>query len=679
MKYFLSCCIVGLVFFNLSFAQRDLLDSKVRDLLTQEFSGSLAKEHVIQLTRHNRIQGSRQFRTAAQYVLSQLRSFGVNEKDAYIESFTSDGKTAYQTWQSPSGWDIESAELRMVEPFEESIVRYPEIGMSVITYSNTGDITAELVDVGGGTNDKDYDGKDVKGRMVLATGYGGQVHRKAVLKYGARAVVSFLDSDKGREHRDLVQYTGMWPKSNELDRVTFGFNISNRQGTKLKELLKSGQKVVLHGKVKGAGLEPYFMDVVVAHIRGSEKPDEELVFTAHLDHPKESANDNASGSSAQLDIVRSLKKLIEEKKLPRPKRSLRFIWIPEFYGTMAYIDKHPELMGPALGGKVLASINMDMVGAHLEMIHSVLLITRTPHSVPSVLNDVVDNMITMVDNMEIREPRASKTVFNWRFIPYMGASDHMMLLDRKIPAMMLFHYDYVGHTSHDTPETIDPLELERCALVAAGSMWYLANLTEPEALDLVQHCYAGASQRLGEAAREAFNQLVTAKDAVLSSVLREAKNTLEHITRYESEGLASTLTYTSSHSVKQRLDWLRGRLLSESNSTMLKLEETATSRNVVMSAERMQGDVRVPLRTTRGPLDLELPQCKLPEAEAAAYKSPDFPLGESARFELVNFVDGKMTVSEIRNALSAEYGPLELEVVAKYFNDLVRIGVIRWK
>jgi len=60
--------------------------------------------------------------------------------------------------------------------------------------------------------------------------------------------------------------------------------------------------VVTRGWAKGIGLEPFFMDVVVAHIRGSEKPDEEFLFTAHLDHPKESANDNVSESAALLDL-----------------------------------------------------------------------------------------------------------------------------------------------------------------------------------------------------------------------------------------------------------------------------------------------------------------------------------------------------------------------------------------
>jgi len=176
-----------------------LLDPQLRDLLHEALSGEIAKDHVIQISRHHRIQGSRGYRHSAQYVLDQLRAYGFSENEAYIESSPSDGRIVYQTWQSPSGWDIESAELRMVEPFNERIVGYPEVAMSLITYSNPGDVTAELVWVGSGTSASDYEGKDVAGKFVLATGYGGEVHRNAVLQHGAAAVVVYLDDDRAKE------------------------------------------------------------------------------------------------------------------------------------------------------------------------------------------------------------------------------------------------------------------------------------------------------------------------------------------------------------------------------------------------------------------------------------------------------------------------------------------------
>ena len=96
------------------------------------------------------------------------------------------------------------AELRMMEPYEERIVGYPEVAMSLITYSNAGSATAELVFVGAGTSDADYEGKDVKDKIVLATGYGGSVHRLAVLKYGAKAVVCYLADKRAALYPDML-------------------------------------------------------------------------------------------------------------------------------------------------------------------------------------------------------------------------------------------------------------------------------------------------------------------------------------------------------------------------------------------------------------------------------------------------------------------------------------------
>jgi len=48
-------------------------------------------------------------------------------------------------------------------------------------------------------------------------------------------------------------------------------------------------------------------------------------------------------------------------------------------------------------------------------------------------------------------------------------------------------------------------------------------------------------------------------------------------------------------------------------------------------------------------------------------------------YEIVNFVDGKRTVGEIRNAVSAEYGPLPLTQVVDYLEACAEAKVIQWK
>ncbi len=680
-RWFISSVSVLAFSVALSQPSQNLLDSRTRDLLRESLSGELAKEHVIQITRHHRIQGSRGYRAAAEYVLQQLRSFGFSEKDAYIESFKSDGKAVYQTWQSPSGWDISWGELRMLQPYEERIVGYPEIAMSVMTYSNPGDVTAELVWVGAGTNDSDYNGKDVAGKIVLATGYGGSVHRLAVLKYNARAVVCYLNDERAKDHPDMLQYTGMWPRTEELERVTFGFNLSHRQGEKLRDLLLSGKKVVVRGQVRGIGLEPYHMDVVVAHLRGAEKPQEELVLSAHLDHPKESANDNASGSAAILDIARTLKQLTDSGRLPKLKRSLRFVWIPEWNGMMPYIDAHPELVGPELGGKFLANLNLDMVGENQELLHSMMILTRTPNSIPSVLNDVVENMAKMVDGINIRTARGSQSQFNYRVTPYSGGSDHMMFIDRKIPGMMIVHGpDYTHHTSDDTPDKVDPVELQRSELIASGAVYYLSNLEDAQAADLIQLCAANAAKRIGDASRIAAQIVRDAPGDHLSEALQDALITIGENGRVGSQALGTIVWYNDGKETRKAVEEMQNRVADDVRFVSDQVKRGASSRNGGKNVILPGGpaDKRVPVRLTRGPLDFGLPESKLSRDDAAK-ASGQYELNGDIRFEAVNFIDGKRSVAEIEKALVAEFGRQSFKGLERFIEDLVKVGVVQWK
>jgi len=54
-------------------------------------------------------------------------------------------------------------------------------------------------------------------------------------------------------------------------------------------------------------------------------------------------------------------------------------------------------------------------------------------------------------------------------------------------------------------------------------------------------------------------------------------------------------------------------------------------------------------------------------------------LSELYAYEIVNFVDGRRTVGEIRDAVSAEYGPLPVELVNDYLEACREGGIVQWK
>jgi len=219
-------------------------------VVKEEISGNVAKSFVAQISRFHRIQASTMFHEAAEYVKSELLEIGLS--DAAIEQFPADGKKKYWTYTSPVGWTVKSAELRLVEPSEKLIATYDDVPQCLHTCSNAtpaDGVTAELVDVGAGTKLADYEGKDVKGKIVLATGRARRVHELAVFKYDAAGVITdtiTFEMPDVRESVDIPDahaYQSIWPSADELPKVKFGFSLSKRQGNHLRALLKGGKPV----------------------------------------------------------------------------------------------------------------------------------------------------------------------------------------------------------------------------------------------------------------------------------------------------------------------------------------------------------------------------------------------------------------------------------------------------
>jgi len=210
-------------------------DMSLDKIVKEELSGSVAKSYVAQITRFHRVQASTMFHEAAEYVKSELLKIGL--EDAAIEQFLADGAKKYWTYTSPVGWTVKSAELRLLEPEARLLASFEDTPQSLHTYSNATPpegVTAELVDVGAGTKPGDYEGKDVKGKFVLASGRAKLVHEQAVYKNGAAGVITdtitfeMPDIRESLDIPDAHAYQSIWPTAEELGKVAFGFSLSKR-------------------------------------------------------------------------------------------------------------------------------------------------------------------------------------------------------------------------------------------------------------------------------------------------------------------------------------------------------------------------------------------------------------------------------------------------------------------
>ncbi|HKF24108.1 MAG TPA: DUF4910 domain-containing protein [Candidatus Angelobacter sp.] len=475
------------LFVALSCAAQHLVEPKTFDAIATEYSGESAQENTRRIVEYHRIQGSPMMAAVAtEVVLPRLKAYGL---EAGIEQFPSDGKIKYGTYTSPMGWDMRSGELWIenvagAEGFKPTLLcRYADVPMCVSTYSKGGEWAGELVDVGSGTSDADYQGVDVSGKVALASGYAANVVREAVLKHGAVGVVIYPSAADRPDHPDMVRYNGIWPSAEELDKTSGGFQISRNQYEMLKALMRSGA-VRVHGKID-ATLGPGKLTLVHAYIRGTEHPEREVLITGHLDHPKWSANDNASGSGAMMEAARTLETLIAAKKIPGPRITIHFMWVPEYFGTLAYVANHPELRScGAIGiwndsrGKdpcIVANINMDMVGEDTVKTNSRFYFTRAPDSVPSSLETLLSDALEQTREADLYAPTGTRNFWPTEIIPYTQGSDHDVFLGLHIPATMLGHDpDWTHHTSEDKLDKTDASEFRRVGVFASAAAFWMS-------------------------------------------------------------------------------------------------------------------------------------------------------------------------------------------------------------
>src|SRR5947208_7810451 len=146
--------------------QSPFLPEETYNKLTNEISGDIAYDNLRSLAMYHAPSGESQgFVDEAQWVEARAKSYGLEDvKFISLPTWKSSPKAVDQNWTLTGG------ELWLVEPRVIKLGDVRETPTSVADNSPAADITAELVDVGEGTEDGDYAGKDATGKIVLAYG-----------------------------------------------------------------------------------------------------------------------------------------------------------------------------------------------------------------------------------------------------------------------------------------------------------------------------------------------------------------------------------------------------------------------------------------------------------------------------------------------------------------------------
>ncbi|WP_036384490.1 M28 family peptidase [Muricauda sp. MAR_2010_75] len=229
---------------------------------------------------------------------------------------------------------------------------------------------------------------------------------------------------------------------------------------------------------------------VVAFIKGTEKPNEYLVISSHLDHIGVNANgdinngadDDGSGTVALLEIAEAFKKAVDAGD--GPKRSVVFLHVTGeekgLLGSRYYTDVDPIF--PL--SQTVANLNIDMIGRidpkrsgnrnYVYLIGSDKLSTEL-HNLSEEINAKYANLELDYTYNDENDPNR----FYYR-------SDHYNFAKNNIPIIFYFngtHADY--HRPGDTPDKINYDLLENRTRLIFHTAWEVANRPEKVLVDKV--------------------------------------------------------------------------------------------------------------------------------------------------------------------------------------------------
>ncbi len=227
---------------------------------------------------------------------------------------------------------------------------------------------------------------------------------------------------------------------------------------------------------------------VAAIIRGSEKPNEYIIITAHLDHVGiegddiyNGADDDGSGSMALLEIAQAFKLAVLDGN--RPKRSIVILHVSAeekgLLGSRYYVENPLFPLE-----NTITNLNVDMIGRtdptrDSDNDYYIYLIGTDRLS--SMLHETSEKVNERTVNLEL----------DYRFNAwddpnrFYFRSDHFNFAKNNIPVIFYFsgtHEDY--HMPTDTADKIRYDLLTQRARLIFHTAWEIANMEETIKVDV---------------------------------------------------------------------------------------------------------------------------------------------------------------------------------------------------
>jgi hypothetical protein len=383
----------------------------------------------------------------------------------------------------PLAWDVEQARLEVAGPQPRLLADYQAQPQSLVMWSAptpAGGVTAELLCLEEGTP-AELERFDLRGKILFTPRHPTEI-KAAAARAGALGIVS--DWTRARGLPDVRQWINTWSDApggwamHAGDARLWGFTLTPQEGERLRrEAARSGPPLHLRAVV-ASRLYAGEMHHVTGTLLG--QTDESVLLMAHVN--EQGANDNAAGAAAVLEVARTLATQIAAGALPRPRRTLRFLLMPESYGTIAYAVRQREQLA-----RTTAALNVDSGAGDRDHEDSVLALYANPHCCPNFADAV---LVAAARAHYEQQGRPEK----WRLERYSLAGDNFFcdpLIDVPHPWLTVGDGGDFWHNTGDVPERVDPRSLhDLCCIVAAFA--YFMAAADPAEIEAVSRATRAA-------------------------------------------------------------------------------------------------------------------------------------------------------------------------------------------
>ncbi len=471
------------------------------DVINNEFTGDLAYETTAFVEKYWRVVGNTGFNESVYNIAKNLEKAGYileeNANEGDLLTYRIEKRPLKKpTWESVDASVIINNEKR---PLLLHSTNRNMIALNSYCTPRKG-IKADVVYI---KDIKNLTKTNVKGKIVFAETSPYRIFKTAIIEGKAAGILTYNNPEYLQPEKNT---TSIQFRSIPLDTIhkPWAIALSYEAKERLKKSLEKG-KVTLNVNVQ-TKIYPSEELTIIADVKGTEKPKERLVFSAHIQEP--GANDNATGVGVALEMANLTAKFINKNEF-QPKRTLTFLWGDEIVSTRRYVQEDT-----IRAKNIKWGISLDMVGENTKKTGGVFLIEKMPD--PSAIwtrgNDKHTEWGGSKMNLNQMKPhylndflinkfKAQGKLANWPVStnPFEGGSDHVPFLRENIPSVLFWHFtDQFYHTDNDRIDKVSKTTLKNVGTTALIAAYTLLNADIETAKSIINEIETAAKNRLNE-------------------------------------------------------------------------------------------------------------------------------------------------------------------------------------